>query len=421
MEKDKNREQDKFAAAFNQKLAHHSLPVDSAMWEGIAAKMAAAQQANAGALLTGSPVTANSRSRKIGWISLSAVASVALLITIGWYLVSDQTPESGKQIASVVHSRVNNESYTKPTVEKLPEMQLADISQTHTGIRKMNSELHDEVQTITPKDSVVVPDNTKPNAEKNTVEENQLQELQNKSEKQDEELVSGADWTDLLLERNPRKPMLIAGISSGMAGSNPGVAGLKSDAMYESFLSTADRPMRTTAALAPADFKNRDYLPSLSAGIKVSLPVSDSWSVETGLQYSYLQTKLSDASWSGYWADMQLHYLGMPVGLTATIARSSKWELYWSGGVMAEKGLNALYREYRDWGNAVFTTTASTHVDGWQWSVYTSVGAGYHLDKHLMLYVDPQLSYFFDNGQPLSIRTEMPLMIGLNAGLRVSL
>lgn len=231
-------------------------------------------------------------------------------------------------------------------------------------------------------------------------------------------LAPTGDWTELIADPKPRKPLLAAGISSGVTGTNPSVNGMHYDAMYESFVDYSDRPLRAPAALTPADFKSRDYLPPLTVGIKIRIPFDDTWSLETGLQYTYLKTNLSDANWSGYSADLQLQYLGVPVAMSATLTRSSRWELYWQGGVLLEKGLNSLYHEYRDWGNAVFTTTASTGIEGQQWSVFTALGVGYRIDKKLMLYFDPQLSYFFDNQQPLSIRTEMPLMVGVSAGLR---
>jgi hypothetical protein len=43
------------------------------------------------------------------------------------------------------------------------------------------------------------------------------------------------------------------------------------------------------------------------------------------------------------------------------------------------------------------------------------------LGGHVGLYADPSLRYYFDNGQPKSIRTSQPLMLGLDLGLRIKL
>ncbi len=420
MEEYKNREQDRLAAAFKEKLANHSMPVDSALWDGIAAKVAAANKSGAG--VRGSSASGGVQGKRLWLISLSAVASLALLISVGWYLLSDPVPDSGKPVAAVSGSVADKMPVREKVVAIAAEQpkETPVIHNLPALVPEVVSETPDDAGTTDSDQDFGMQMDSKSAVDYSSDKEKEQPALRTSGERATEKLTSEGDWTEMLPERKHRKPMLLASVGSGMAGSDPGLSGHQSEAMYESFIGAGNRPVRAAAALAPADFKNRDYQPALSAGLKLRLPVSDSWSVETGLQYSYLQTKLSDAGWSGYWADLQLHYLGVPVGFAATLARSSNWELYWSGGAMVEKGLHSLYREYRDWGTAVFTTTASSRVDGWQWSVYTSLGAGYHLDKHLMLYFDPQLAYFFDNGQPLSIRTGMPLMVGLSAGLRVT-
>jgi RNA polymerase sigma-70 factor (ECF subfamily) len=56
-----------------------------------------------------------------------------------------------------------------------------------------------------------------------------------------------------------------------------------------------------------------------------------------------------------------------------------------------------------------------------QLSANLGIGAEFKLGQHLGLYVDPSLRYYFDNGQPKSIRTSQPLMLGFEMGLRVNL
>jgi len=439
MEDNKNREQDVLATAFREKLANHSLPVDPVVWEGIQAKLTATSGGSAELKSSAGTGSAGSTHLKRWLIPVVAAASLALLISIGGgYWLSDE-PTRNEQLAAteMVGAEVTSNTHESQQLNSEPEgRQTVHSAQPETYSQAIagNSITVASVVVESKIKEAVVPVET----DEKSIDQAELLALEQKDEmneqaqhserKQEPEAVtekklidkiaSRDDWTELLPERKRRKPMLAAGMSSGMTGSNPALPGTSFDAMYETFIDQSDRPLRAPAALAPADFKTRDYLPSLSAGLKVRLPMSDTWSFETGLQYSYLQTKLSDASWSGYWADIQLHYLGLPVGITATLSRSSNWELYWSGGVMAEKGLHSLYREYRDWGAAVFTTTASSRIEGWQWSLFTALGVAYHLDDHLMLYLDPQLAYFFENDQPLSIRTEMPLMVGLSAGLR---
>ena len=65
--------------------------------------------------------------------------------------------------------------------------------------------------------------------------------------------------------------------------------------------------------------------------------------------------------------------------------------------------------------------THTEKVKGVQISANLGIGVEFLLGNHLGLYIDPSLRYYFDNGQPSSIRTAQPLMLGFEMGLRVKL
>jgi hypothetical protein len=56
-----------------------------------------------------------------------------------------------------------------------------------------------------------------------------------------------------------------------------------------------------------------------------------------------------------------------------------------------------------------------------QLSANIGMGAEFMVGKHLGIYIDPSLRYYFDNDQPKSIRTAQPLMFGFEMGLRARL
>ena len=58
---------------------------------------------------------------------------------------------------------------------------------------------------------------------------------------------------------------------------------------------------------------------------------------------------------------------------------------------------------------------------GVQLSANVGIGVEFMLGKYVGLYVDPSLRYYFDNGQPKSIRTAQPLMLGFEMGIRARL
>ena len=56
-----------------------------------------------------------------------------------------------------------------------------------------------------------------------------------------------------------------------------------------------------------------------------------------------------------------------------------------------------------------------------QLSANVGVGVEFMLGRHLGLYIDPSLRYYFNCDQPKSIRTVQPLMLGFELGLRARL
>jgi predicted porin len=87
---------------------------------------------------------------------------------------------------------------------------------------------------------------------------------------------------------------------------------------------------------------------------------------------------------------------------------------------MLEKGLLSHYSQNRYEGNVRINTVSDEKIDGLQWSLNTSFGVDYKLIKNYSIYLEPKVSYYLKNNQPMSARTENPLIIGFNAGIRYS-
>ena len=65
--------------------------------------------------------------------------------------------------------------------------------------------------------------------------------------------------------------------------------------------------------------------------------------------------------------------------------------------------------------------THTEKVKGMQLSSNLGMGVEFFVGKHLGIYLDPSLRYYFDNNQPKSIRTAQPLMFGFEMGFRARL
>jgi hypothetical protein len=146
----------------------------------------------------------------------------------------------------------------------------------------------------------------------------------------------------------------------------------------------------------------------LSGKFIVRRDLNTRWAIESGLSYTFLQTKYK---WNKSTANQQLHYLGIPLNVVCYVVSKPNWNIYASAGGMMEKGVYAHI-------NRSDNHTGKVKTDKLQWSVNGAVGATYKLRKGWGLFFEPQLGYFFDNKQPESIRTEWPVSFSLGAGLR---
>ena len=158
----------------------------------------------------------------------------------------------------------------------------------------------------------------------------------------------------------------------------------------------------------------------ITAGLSLAFTLNDRMSLTTGLNYSYLYSSSSQNFISGSSnITRELHYLGIPVGLSYTLLRNGSFSLYAQGGGMIEKAV--LWRETYGISTSLDHNTekASYHVKGVQLSVNISAGASYYFSRNLGLYVEPGISYYFPQRyQPANYRTVHPVSFSLRAGIR---
>lgn len=410
MKKDKyNREFDDFSERIKQKLQHHTMPVDQDVWRKIEKRI-------------------NPPKRIIPiWLypTVAVAAGLALLFSVGnfFYLQDTALPVSEEiaehqtetqQFAVTVEqpvqetpTTVKNRKHIKPRTKtvnpvifSIPNEQELSSKETQVLPNHQSQRTREIENESASKEAQHKNDSKKTDAGKNK----SLQET-NKS-----------DWTTKLSSKKQRKVLLAASLGSGVAGSSATMSA-RSRAYRSAEL--INIPTVTTV-LAPQDFRQKEYLPPFSIGLNARFPVFNRLSVESGLVYTYLQTRLSNSTFGDYRAEMNLHYLGVPLNLVWTLLKERKWEIYVSGGMMLEKGIRSEFKQFQNWDNVLIKTEANKDIDGVQWSLNTSLGVGYLLGRNVSLFFDPKLSYFFESDQPYSIRKEMPLLISLNAGIRMS-
>ena len=208
---------------------------------------------------------------------------------------------------------------------------------------------------------------------------------------------------------------------SGIAGTNSTQNSTRVNPMKRPGISAA--PVKTGIKETST---NTSYGIPVSAGVGIRIGFAPRWSVGVGINYSLLSRKfygtytqigdnnviLKDIS-----SDIHenQHYIGVPVNLYYDIVNNDRISLYAYAGGTAEKCVADKFK---------LMDTDITHtekVKGMQLSSNIGMGVEFLVGKHLGIYLDPSLRYYFDNNQPKSIRTAQPLMFGFEMGFRARL
>ena len=152
-------------------------------------------------------------------------------------------------------------------------------------------------------------------------------------------------------------------------------------------------------------------------GLGVKFPINDVLSIGTGLDYSILTRTFEGRYVDGSIVkdgdfNHTLQYIGIPVDLSLKLLTKDDITLYSTVGAEAEY---AFYNKYRLLGT---DTVVGEKVDGLQWSVGGGLGLEFNVSGHFGIFAEPSVKYYFDCGQPKSIRTDKPFQMILRLGAR---
>jgi len=393
-------QQDLFSESIKSKLENHQVPVDPASWSEIEKHI---QQ---------------KKRRKITfwwWIPLGSAAVIALLITL--HPLSESPtytskveqnafqPKNEKHRAAKTQNKENTDNRfnhlntvkqklsrvenlpiapIETAEDKLPTAFASDtVKPTRESIaQKSNKKNNDSTETVNPKSQYLPTNETFSPSNSKTKRINKWQ------------IAATCSAADKLPTGN-----------SGLMASNINPTISAVNANY-------------TSILTENNFTDITYSPPVSFGLLVRKNLDKNFDIESGLVYTYLFTCFKKSGAQQNDAKLHLHYIGIPLNLVAPLWNNSKWELYISGGCMVEKGIESVYIQNQHSGNQTITTIVSEKINGFQWSLNSSVGITYKIQRKLGIYFEPKLSYYFDNNQPISTRTDQPVVIGLTAGVR---
>lgn len=161
----------------------------------------------------------------------------------------------------------------------------------------------------------------------------------------------------------------------------------------------------------------------VTVGIGIDYPLSARFSLESGVTYSYLQSTSATFTQqvSDYRLRQELHYIGIPLKLNYRLVDTPRFGFYAGAGGMLEKGVRGTRTTTILTRGTTAKERTSFKVEGVQPSVGASLGVEYKPAELVSIYLEPGISYYFDNSQPDNYRTEHPLNFSLKAGVRFNL
>ena len=169
------------------------------------------------------------------------------------------------------------------------------------------------------------------------------------------------------------------------------------------------------------EYKHR--LP-VRVGINVAYRLTDRLSVESGVSYTRLSSDKKDGTKDNYSSGSQkLDYIGVPLNVKYRAFGYRRLSVYASAGLLTEKCVSGkTTHEYVISGEKKKHEAEDVAEKPWQLSVNAALGAQLDVLRNVGVYVEPGVSYYFDDRSPLStIYKEKPLNFNLNMGVRYTI
>lgn len=159
----------------------------------------------------------------------------------------------------------------------------------------------------------------------------------------------------------------------------------------------------------------------VSFGLSVSRSLNDRWSLQTGVNYTYLSSEWeTNGNYHGK-THQSLHFVGIPLSATYRIAEWNRFSLYGTAGVMTEINVSGnLTTKLYSGEEKITKIKEDNRMKDWMWSLNARIGVSYPLIKFVSAFAETGVGYYFDNGSEIeTIRSERPFNVAFQFGLRL--
>ena len=370
--------------------------VPASVWEGISAGLDKAEK---------------HKTVVLWWRRAAAGAAVAAAVAVG--VIFNHTPQQelvpqAGDSGMIAVAEPADEIVAEETEIVIPDM-IAEaepvVKPVRNAVIKTADEAIEVVTDVAPADEIpvdVAPADKAPADEK---------------EVETEKVYFPEDWG----EETPERKADVSLVLSGLASTNDAQSQNRMGPMKAPSVNPA--PKKT--GITETSTKSTYGIPvSFGAGVKIDF--NERWSLGVGANYTLLARKFYgkytkvtedggiENSISSDIRNTQ-HFVGIPVNAYYNIISKDRINLYAYAGGTVEKCVSDNYNVL---GTSIYH---KEKAEGVQLSADAGIGVEFMLGKHMGLYIDPSLRYYFDCGQPKSIRTVQPLMFGFEMGFRFRL
>lgn len=167
--------------------------------------------------------------------------------------------------------------------------------------------------------------------------------------------------------------------------------------------------------------EQQHYDAPVTIGLAVNKKLNERWSLETGLQYTFLKSDFITGDEYRIQETQKIHYIGLPFRVSYRWGGFRNISFYSTAGVQVDFPLKGKLSTSHITDSIPMNIGSQSLNVPWQWSVNASAGVQYHFTPRISFYIEPTINYYIPDGSGLrTIRKEHPVTFTIPAGLRFS-
>ncbi|MBP5688508.1 MAG: outer membrane beta-barrel protein [Muribaculaceae bacterium] len=417
-----------FIDIMHERLSQHQMPEPVGLWHDIAIALDANQKKKDFNLAR--------------WGKVAAVAAAIIAVAVMFQVLRNQEPQATFNGNEVAKTETPRTDVKMPSTS--PEEDTDDIvDQSLAQQRNVNNSNAGKATAATTEHIA-----TEPAVEENIIK-TEVEEVAPSPQKDNQEVEKSTtpptpNQQGVKTPKNEQREPLFA------INSNTRIAGKKAEnkinvSLYYSGISTISNQVEWDGALNssadppgnasnpgqtdepqysnnPNDYNYYHQVP-IRVGAKVAFNIGDKWRIGSGLIFTRLKQKAKAKVGITYQnIDGTFNYLGLPAYVSRDVWRNKRFQVYANAGAMMEFNLNNHMQITRHRGREKTVITYDNRDHRPQFSINAGIGAQYNIIDKLGIYMEPGISYYFNNGSDIyNLYKDKPFNFDFNLGIRLNI